>query len=175
MKTTKATKKLAALREHHYLSESGFVNLRSRLQELYKKRAEHLRRMRTLKEQQSDNLFIEDSTYIQAVSSIQFIESESQRLESVLASAKRFTENGKRQSRRVRLGSHVLLEVPGSKERREYTIVDSIEADPFNGKISDASPLGKQLLGKRLDDTVIINTLSKHSKKPLSLKLVSIR
>lgn len=172
---TRAKTKFAALREKYYLSESGFMSLKSRLQDLYKKRAEQLGRMRALKEQQSDNLFIEDSTYIQTVSSIQFLESESQRLETVLANAKIFDNTGKRPPRRVRLGSQVLLETPEGKERREYTIVDSVEADPFNGKISDESPLGQQLLGKRLSDTVILNNLSKQHKKPLALKLVSIR
>ena len=172
---TKAKNKFAALREKYYLSESGFINLRSKLQELYKTRAEQLGRMRALKEQQSDNLFIEDSTYIQAVSSIQFIESESQRLESVLANAKVFDTSSNRHPSRVRLGSQVLLETPEGKERREYTIVDSVEADPFNGKISDESPLGQQLLGKRLYDTITLNNLSKQHKKPLALKLVNIR
>lgn len=172
---TRAKTKFAALREKYYLSESGFVNLKSRLQDLYKKRAEQLGRMRALKEQQSDNLFIEDSTYIQAVSSIQFLESESQRLETVLANAKIFNTDRKHPPHRVRLGSSVLLETPEGKERREYTIVDSIEADPFNGKISDESPLGQQLLGKRLSDVVILNSNPKQHKKPLALKLVSIR
>lgn len=172
---TRAKTKFAALRERYYLSESGFISLKSRLQDLYKKRAEQLGRMRALKEQQSDNLFIEDSTYIQAVSSIQFLESESQRLEVVLANAKIFDTNSKHPPRRVRLGSSVLLETSEGKERREYTIVDSIEADPFNGKISDESPLGQQLLGKRLSDTIVLNNSSKQHKKPLALKLVNIR
>lgn len=172
---TRAKKKFDALREKYYLSESGFVNLKSRLQDLYQKRAEQLSRMRALKEQQSDNLFIEDSTYIQAVSSIQFLESESQRLESVLANAKILDSNSKHPPRRVRLGSQVLLETPEGKEKREFTIVGSIEADPFSGKISDESPLGQQLLGKRLYDTIILNNASKQHKKPLALKLVNIR
>lgn len=172
---TRAKTKFAALREKYYLSESGFISLKSRLQDLYKKRAEQLGRMRALKEQQSDNLFIEDSTYIQTVSSIQFLENESQRLETVLANAKIFNRDSKHPPRRVRLGSQVLLETPEGKERREYTIVDSVEADPFNGKISDESPLGQQLLGKRLSDTIILDNMSKQHKKPLALKLVSIR
>jgi len=170
----KAKNKFTALRERYYLSESGFTSLKTKLQDLYKNRAEQLSRMRALKEQQSDNLFIEDSTYIQTVSAIQFLENESQRLESVLANAKIVSSKLNSRVRRVRLGSHVLLEGT-SKERREYTIVDSIEADPFSGKISDESPLGRQLLGKQLDDIVVVDNLSNHHKKPLALRLVSIR
>lgn len=170
----KAKNKFTALRERYYLSESGLTSLKAKLQELYKNRAEQLSRMRALKEQQSDNLFIEDSTYIQTVSAIQFIENESQRIESVLANAKVVSSKLNSRVRRVRLGSHVLLE-GASKERREYTIVDSIEADPFSGKISDESPLGRQLLGKQLDDIVVIDSMSSRYKKPLALRLVSIR
>jgi len=171
---TNPKKRLSALRERYYLSESGFVSLKSKLQDLYKKRAEQLSRMRTMKEQQSDNLFIEDSTYIQTVSSLQFLENESQRIESVLANAKVVSPKLNPRARRVRLGSHVLLE-GASKERREYTIVDSVEADPFSGKISDESPLGQQLLGKHLDDIVVVGNMSNRYKKPLALRLVSIR
>ncbi|HEY1835261.1 MAG TPA: GreA/GreB family elongation factor [Candidatus Saccharimonadales bacterium] len=168
----KAKKKFAALRERYYLSESGFVNLKTKLQDLHKKRTEHLGRMRALKEQQSDNLSIEDSSYIQALSSIQFLEAESQKLEAVLANAEVVKPASKAQ--RVGLGSRVRLE--GAGQHVEYVIVDSIEADPFSGKISDESPLGQQLLGKRLSDNVVINNFKHHNqiKKPLTLRLVSI-
>ncbi len=39
-----------------------------------------------------------------------------------------------------------------------YTIVGSTEADPLNNKISDESPIGKGLLGKKLGDNVEIET-----------------
>lgn len=164
----KAKKKFAALRERYYLSEGGFANLKAKLQDLYKKRAEHVGRMRALKEQQSDNLSIEDSSYIQALSSIQFLEAESQKLETVLANAE-VVKPAPQTRRRVGLGSRVRLE--GAGKRVEYVIVDSIEADPFSGKISDASPLGRQLLGKRLQDMVVIKNSSKQQH---TLRLVSI-
>ena len=37
-----------------------------------------------------------------------------------------------------------------------FTIVGSTEADPFNGKISNESEVGKHLLGKKKGDTVEI-------------------
>jgi transcription elongation factor GreA len=36
----------------------------------------------------------------------------------------------------------------------EYRVVGSTEADPFAGKISDDSPLGKALIGCRKGDTI---------------------
>jgi transcription elongation factor GreA len=50
----------------------------------------------------------------------------------------------------VQLGSTISLKIDGATKR--YTLVGSLEADPSNGKISDESPLGKSLLGKRLHE-----------------------
>ena len=42
-------------------------------------------------------------------------------------------------------------------EECEYLVVGSTEADPMAGKISDESPLGKALLGKKIGDEVIVD------------------
>ena len=42
-------------------------------------------------------------------------------------------------------------------EELEYKIVGSTEANPMEGKISDESPLGKALLGKKVGDEVIVD------------------
>ncbi|MGX7030954.1 transcription elongation factor GreA [Vagococcus zengguangii] len=49
------------------------------------------------------------------------------------------------------------VELPDGEEE-EYTIVGSAEADPFAGKISNDSPIAKALIGKKLDDEVVIST-----------------
>jgi transcription elongation factor GreA len=56
----------------------------------------------------------------------------------------------------VALGSTVTLKVDGKEV--VYTIVGPVEADPLEGKISNESPLGKVLLGKKVDEVVEINT-----------------
>lgn len=163
----KAKNRQLVRRARYYLSESGLANLKTKLHDMYQKRAEHLQRLRSIKEEQSDTLSIEDSGYIQTVSSIKFIEAETERLEEILASAEVIQPKARNS---VHLGSRVELE--GSGKRLEYTIVNSIEADPFDGKISDQSPLGKQLLGKRLKDMV---TIVMPNKKAQKLRLVGIR
>ena len=50
----------------------------------------------------------------------------------------------------VALGATVTLELGG--EKREYAIVSPVEADPLNNKVSDQSPIGKALLGKKPGD-----------------------
>lgn len=49
----------------------------------------------------------------------------------------------------ARVGTTVMLEDEQTKERFTYTLVGPDEADPTNGKLSIASPLGKTLLGKK--------------------------
>jgi transcription elongation factor GreA len=56
----------------------------------------------------------------------------------------------------VRLGSVVTLKNGGKPVK--YHVVGTIEADPTNHKISDESPIGKALLGKKVGDTAEIKT-----------------
>lgn len=57
---------------------------------------------------------------------------------------------------RVEVGTTVTLMKKGSKEDRVFTLVGSEEADSFDGKISNESPLGKALLGKSKGDTITV-------------------
>jgi transcription elongation factor GreA len=56
----------------------------------------------------------------------------------------------------VGLGSVVTLKT-GSKEVT-YTVVGPVEANPLEGKISNESPIGEALMGKKVNDHVTINT-----------------
>jgi transcription elongation factor GreA len=53
---------------------------------------------------------------------------------------------------RVQLGSKVTLQVAG--KTKEFQIVGTVEADPIAGKVSDESPIGRILIGKKLGDEV---------------------
>ncbi|MBR6528664.1 MAG: transcription elongation factor GreA [Firmicutes bacterium] len=59
-------------------------------------------------------------------------------------------------SDRVRVGLTVKVLDVEENEEMEFTIVGSTEADPFEGKISNESEVGKNLLGKQKGDTVQI-------------------
>jgi transcription elongation factor GreA len=56
----------------------------------------------------------------------------------------------------VGVGSHVTVQEHGVDAPEEYHVVGSAEADPARGKISNESPLGKALLGKRVGDKAIV-------------------
>ncbi len=58
----------------------------------------------------------------------------------------------------VRIGATVKVQKEGEKETREYKIVGSEEADMAQGKVSNLSPLGVALVGKKKGDKVTVNT-----------------
>lgn len=60
-------------------------------------------------------------------------------------------------NKKVVLGSKVSLKSESGKTK-EFQVVGTIEADPLEGKISDASPIGEALLGKKEGDEVEIKT-----------------
>jgi len=56
----------------------------------------------------------------------------------------------------VGLGSTVTIQYIEDDETDEYKIVGSLEADPLANKISDESPIGKALVGSKINDVVEI-------------------
>ncbi len=57
---------------------------------------------------------------------------------------------------KVQVGSTVKLK--GNGQTKQFQVVGTVEADPLSGKISDESPIGKALLGKKLGESVEIVT-----------------
>ncbi len=57
---------------------------------------------------------------------------------------------------RVSVGLKVKVQNVATKDEMEFTIVGSTEADPFEGKISNESEVGKSLLGRQKGETVEI-------------------
>ena len=58
---------------------------------------------------------------------------------------------------KVVLGSTVKLKTEDGKTK-EFQVVGTVEADPLNGKISDESPIGRALIGKKEGEAVEIKT-----------------
>jgi transcription elongation factor GreA len=56
----------------------------------------------------------------------------------------------------VRLGSTIALKNTGKP--LQFQVVGTMEADPMHGKISDESPIGKALMGKKVGDKAEIKT-----------------
>ena len=81
------------------------------------------------------------------------VESRIAEIEDVLLNAEIITATG---GDTVRLGSKVELKT-GSK-KVSYHVVGPVEANPLEGKISNESPIGIALLGKKVGDTATITT-----------------
>ena len=60
----------------------------------------------------------------------------------------------------VSIGSRVKLYDVEMDEEVEYTIVCSTEADALNGKISNESPVGAALIGSKVGETIVVETIS---------------
>ncbi len=58
----------------------------------------------------------------------------------------------------VNLGSTVILYDYDMEEEIEYSIVGTNESDPMKGKISDRSPIGAAMIGKKSGDEFTVNT-----------------
>ena len=98
----------------------------------------------------------ENSEYDDAKNEQAFIEGHIIELENKINTAKIIDENVKGDT--VTVGSKVLLLDKEFGDEVEYTIVGSSEADPFNNRISNESPVGMAILGKTKGDTVEVNT-----------------
>lgn len=69
----------------------------------------------------------------------------------------------------IGLGSRV--EIKSGAKKFEYVIVGPVEADPLEGKVSNESPIGMALYGKKVDDKVTIST----PKGDTSYTIVSVK
>jgi len=73
----------------------------------------------------------------------------------------------------VRVGSSVSVKDEGSGKSLTYTIVGSTEANPSENKLSNESPVGKGLLGRRKGDTVNV-TLPNGKKRELKITKIDV-
>lgn len=63
-------------------------------------------------------------------------------------------EGGKKKTNKIALGSTVTIKFLNNGKEEQFMIVGTIESDPFNHKISNASPLGEALIGKAVGEIV---------------------
>lgn len=94
----------------------------------------------------------ENSEYDAAKNEQAFIEGHILELENKIRTAKIIEEADENESQ-VRLGSKVLVEDMETGEQIAYTVVGTSEADPFNNRISNESPVGKAILGQPISKT----------------------
>src|SRR3954447_9279869 len=112
----------------------------------------------------------ENSEYDSAKEEQAFVEGRITTLENMVRNAK-IIEESENTSDAVALGRSVtFIELPDGDEET-YAIVGSAEADPFEGKISNDSPIAKSLLGRKIGDEVTAQTPGGEMK----VKITSIK
>jgi transcription elongation factor GreA len=112
----------------------------------------------------------ENSEYDSAKEEQAFVEGKITTLENMIRNAKIIVEDATNPDT-VTLGKSVtFIELPDGEEET-YSIVGSAEADPFEGKISNDSPIAKSLIGNKVGDTVTVSTPG----GDMTVKIVSIK
>ena len=92
----------------------------------------------------------ENSEYDEAMNEQAKMEAEIADIEAQLKNA-RILEESEMSSEHVHIGS--IVRVSANGKEYTYTISGATEADPFNGKISDESPVGKALMGLKVGES----------------------
>jgi transcription elongation factor GreA len=98
------------------------------------------------------------------------VEGRIQQLQSLIQNAEIIDEDGAHHSKTVLLGSTVKVKSSEDGKTHEYTIVGPAEADPRDGRISNESPVGRALIGKKMNDEVQVNA----PKGIITLKVVKV-
>jgi len=111
---------------------------------------------------------VDNAEYDDAKNEQAFVEGRILTLENMIKNVT-LIEGDKKPSKFVKLGSKVKVRNPDGEEEH-YTIVGSAEASPGEGRISNESPVGSALLGKKVGDEVEAETPA----GALKLKLVAI-
>lgn len=147
------------------LTAAGYVELEEELNDLrINKRAENVQ---AIKEARSHGDLSENSEYDAARDEQAKIEARIQELEYKLEHAKIIDNTDKSQ---VNVGSVVTILYIDDDEEEEYSIVGSLEADVFENKISNESPIGLAIMGKKVGDVCAVDA----NGSSYSVKIVKI-
>lgn len=99
----------------------------------------------------------ENAEYHQAREDQGKLEARIKRIEQILQSSQVISGGG---GNEVTIGSKVLVQKQGDKEEKTFEIVGAEEADMQKGKISNKSPFGTALFGKKKNDSITFKTPS---------------
>ena len=133
------------------VTKDGLTRLEEELDHLRNQRRQEVAdRIRQAKELASSQ---NNPEYDEAKNEQAMVEGRILTLEKIIQSAYVIDEERARHSDDVRLGSLVSLLGPGERFQ-EFTIVGATEASPATGRISNESPVGRALIGRRVGDVV---------------------
>ena len=135
------------------LTSEGFLELETELDNLKNKKRPEV--IDAIKEARAQGDLSENADYDAARNAQAEIEGRIKEIEFMLANAKIIEKND---SHIVVLGSVVTIMYVEDNEEEEYSIVGSTEADPFENKISNESPIGKAIIGRQEGDLIDVES-----------------
>ncbi|MCD5323664.1 MULTISPECIES: transcription elongation factor GreA [Pontibacillus] len=151
----------------YYMTEEGLQKLEDELKYLKtEKRQEVVERIKIAR---GFGDLSENSEYDAAKDEQAFVESRISQVENMIRNAE-IIESDSSDSDEVALGKSVTFQELPDGDEETYTIVGSAEADPFEGKISNDSPMAKSLLGHVVGEKVTVATPGGE----INVKIVSV-
>ena len=108
-----------------------------------------------IKEARSFGDLSENSEYDEAKNEQGKLYSRMAELEEILANYT-IIDDSEKSADMIHVGTTVVVKDMEFDEVETYEIVGSQEADPMNGRISEESPFGKALLGRKTGDEVVV-------------------
>lgn len=137
-----------------YLTREGYQKLLEELEYLRTVRRQEVAKRLNLAMDEGN--YDENAEYEAAKIEQAFVEGRILTLESMLRRAIIIEETAGPKTM-VTLGSWVTIQEEGSPTPERYQVVGSAEADPAHGRISNESPLGQALLGRRVGEVVTVS------------------
>lgn len=135
------------------LTSEGYLDLETELNSL--KSEDRPRIIEAIKEARAQGDLSENADYDAARDEQAKIEARIQELEYMLEHAKIIEKTS---GDKVAVGTTVTVKYVDDDEEEEYSIVGSMEADPFENKISNESPIGKAIMDKKVGDTISVES-----------------
>ena len=124
--------------------------------------------IRELSEARAQGDLSENADYDAAKKRQSEINSRIAELEAMLRNCEIISSDNKNKNV-IKLGSKVRILDLSEDEETEYTIVGTVEADPFNGRISYESLLATSILGAKVGDRITVKT-----KEPYEVEILNI-
>lgn len=142
-------------KKQFHLTQQGVDELKAELESLVNLRGDIADRIKTAREFGD---LAENMEYTAARQDQERNEARISEIEHILANVEVITAKKTKGDSKIVLGSTVKLESNDGRVTKEFQVVGTVEADPLNGKISDESPIGQALLGKKEGESVEIKT-----------------
>lgn len=153
--------------KQYVLTNEGLEKLETELDYLKSEKRQEI--AEKIKEARAQGDLSENSEYDEAKNEQAQVEGRIAELENILKNAQVLAAD-EIDTKEVRIGCIVKLQNVNTDQTMEFEICGSAESDPAKGRISDESPVGRALLGKKVNNKAVVETPAGE----LTFKILSI-